>query len=92
MKAVIVFDEGRINKIEDYRQFVYSGQPIKGNTIDMDTTIVPINEEVSLIKYLNDSSIAVIRFNNKWFRDDVNETNINSRTAHGYISVLDLHK
>ena len=91
-KAIIVKDEDIIDKIEIYRQIINNKTNIAGDEIYMDTTSIPITEKVGVVKYMNDSSIAVIRFRNKFFEEDIRESNLNSKVAHGYVSVLDLHK
>ena len=92
IRAVAVHEKNKIDKLKEYREIVYFGKTSSDDGIYMDTTTIPISEKVGIVKYLNDSSVAVIRCKNKWFHEDMRETNINSKIAHIYVSVLDLHR
>jgi hypothetical protein len=91
-RAVAVHEKDKIDRLKEYREIVYFEKTAADNGVYMDTATISISEKVGIIKYLNDSSVVLIRCRNKWFHEDIKETNINSKIAHIYVSVLDFHR
>ncbi len=91
MDGVAVKNKANIKELLTY----FPANPLEGtllippnNSFVMDTIRIPAGEEVKVLNYLNDSSIAYISAQNPWYRSD---SRISKREIYGYIPIFMLH-